>query len=209
MTETGSKFLSFADLMSAIGAFMFRWSSMEQALSSSLDGAREALLGIKIAPAPSFEIYEGDKATTEAMRRFFTTFIGWINPAVIGKGISGWNEILAFILCLLVDIFLLCATYYRGRKNPDGMPRAKLHQAQLEIARRHDGRRARELLDLEDAYAHASAMTVLANHEILPFADVLVEVAGTNYLIIPANAPDRQYGEMAYAMLSVLRRVGS
>ena len=43
MTETGSKFLSFADLMSAIVAFMFRWSRMEQALTDAITEARERL----------------------------------------------------------------------------------------------------------------------------------------------------------------------
>jgi hypothetical protein len=43
MTEQSPKFLSFADLMSAVGAFMFHWSLMEQALTDSIIEVREQL----------------------------------------------------------------------------------------------------------------------------------------------------------------------
>ncbi len=43
MTEQNSKFLSFADLMSSVGAFMFHWSLMEQGLTDAIAEARELL----------------------------------------------------------------------------------------------------------------------------------------------------------------------
>ena len=43
MTEQNSKFLSFADLMSSVGAFIFHWSLMEQGLTDAITEARERL----------------------------------------------------------------------------------------------------------------------------------------------------------------------
>lgn len=43
MTERSPNFPTFADLMSAVGAFMFRWSLMEQGLTDAITEARERL----------------------------------------------------------------------------------------------------------------------------------------------------------------------
>ena len=43
MTEQYPKFLTFADLMSAVGGFMFHWSMLEQGLTDAIEEARERL----------------------------------------------------------------------------------------------------------------------------------------------------------------------
>ena len=43
MTEQNWKFLTFADLMSSVGAFMFHWSLMEQGLTDAITEGRERL----------------------------------------------------------------------------------------------------------------------------------------------------------------------
>jgi hypothetical protein len=50
---------------------------LDTGVASALEGGRQALLGIKPAPLPVFEVYEGSDATEEAMRRFVATFVGW------------------------------------------------------------------------------------------------------------------------------------
>lgn len=190
----------YAPAGSHIGDDSSRFSCVDAGIESALKGAHDALTTIEAAPAPAFAIYEGNQATNEAMRRFVATLFGWAIGDALGSGIGEWNEFLALALSLIVDGLLLYVTLQRA---DTGGGDARQQRAGAIIARRHDRRAAVQLLTTDMAIAHAITMAALADPEQLPFADLIVEMDGRTYLVVPAIAPCVTLGGQAREMIRI------
>lgn len=179
---------------------------IDPGIAAALEGASRSLGAIKPMPTLDFEIYEGSKATNEAMRRFVATVVGWVSRETFGEGISGGNEYLAFALGILVDGLLLWVTLRRGADGGGGNGH-RLRRASIEIANRRDRREADQLLATDSAIAHAACLVALECAQGLPFPDVIVEDGGRVYLVIPQVASSERSAEMAQSMLRIARQL--
>jgi len=178
-----------------------RLTCVDIAIATNLDGALNSLRAIRTVTPPQFEIYEGSRATTEAMGRLTTTvLLRPIGMAPAEHGLQGWNDYIPFGFALIVDGLILLIAIYRGRQRRGADPVA---EAEADIAERRRERAARRLRVDDEADFQIATLDALKAGES-GFSDLLVERGGRHYLVVPMRSPDQSLAALATSHLRVL-----